>query len=168
MKHPATAIALLALFVALGGSAFAAASAVIDGHSIKNHSIPATKLTRSAVASLRGQRGPRGFQGLQGPQGFTGATGAPGTNGAPGANGGFDPAKLSYVEGPHVFIAPGDTQSALATCPSGTAAISGGFFSSIAHIGFSETFGTTFHGIAVSNDTSITVEVFATVVCSSK
>jgi hypothetical protein len=39
--------------------------------------------------------------------------------------------------------------------------------SSVARIGFSETFGRTFHGIAVYNDTPIVVTVNSTVVCSS-
>ena len=52
LKHPATIIAAVALFVALGGGAYAAATALISGSQIKNHSIPVTKLTKSAVKSL--------------------------------------------------------------------------------------------------------------------
>jgi hypothetical protein len=77
LKHPATVIAALALFVALGGGA-ALASGLISGSQIKNHSIAAKKLTKKAIASLHGQRGPRGA---------TGATGAPGAAGATGAQG---------------------------------------------------------------------------------
>ena len=40
LTHPATAIAIIALFVALGGGA-ALASGLISGSQIKNHSIPA-------------------------------------------------------------------------------------------------------------------------------
>lgn len=54
-KHPATIIAAIALFVALGGGAFAAV--VINGSQIKNHSIAAKKLTASAVKSLHGHPG---------------------------------------------------------------------------------------------------------------
>jgi hypothetical protein len=139
MLKPSTVIACLALLISLTGGAFAAGMA-IDGHSIKNRSIPVTKLTRSAVKSLRGQRGPRGFRGPQGFQGVQGLPGTVGTPGAPGAAGGFDPAKLRYVTGPTVTVQPGDAGSAEADCPAGTAAISGGFFSSITSIGFSETF----------------------------
>jgi hypothetical protein len=81
LRHPATIIAAVALFVALGGGAAAYASGLISGSQIKNHSIPAKKLTKSAIASLRGKRGPAGAQGN------TGATGTPGTPGAPGAPG---------------------------------------------------------------------------------
>ena len=57
LKHPATVIAALALFVALGGGA-ALASGLISGSQIKNHSIATKKLTKKAIASLHGQRGP--------------------------------------------------------------------------------------------------------------
>jgi hypothetical protein len=53
-KHPATVIAALALFVALGGGA-ALASGLISGKQIANHSIPAKKLTAAAIKTLQGQ-----------------------------------------------------------------------------------------------------------------
>ena len=52
LKHPATIIAALALFVTLGGGAYAAATGLISGSQIRNNSIPVTKLTSSAVRSL--------------------------------------------------------------------------------------------------------------------
>jgi len=52
-------ISLTALFVALGGGA-AAASGLISGSQILNHSIPAKKLTAAAIRALHGQRGPAG------------------------------------------------------------------------------------------------------------
>jgi hypothetical protein len=77
LKHPATVIAALALFVALGGGA-AWASGLISGSKIKNHSIPAKKLTKSAVKALRGRRGatgPAGPAGAAGPKGDQGPQG---------------------------------------------------------------------------------------------
>jgi hypothetical protein len=66
LKHPATVIALLALFVALGGGA-ALASGMVSGRQIANHSIPQWKLTRRAIKNLRvGARGPAGPRGLAG------------------------------------------------------------------------------------------------------
>jgi hypothetical protein len=59
LKHPATAIATLALFVALGGTV-AVASGVISGSKIKNHSIAEKKLTKAAINGLHGQQGPAG------------------------------------------------------------------------------------------------------------
>jgi hypothetical protein len=69
LTHPATLIAAAALFLALGGGAAAYASGLISGSQIKNHSIPAKKLTKSAIKSLRGRRGPAGPKGATGPQG---------------------------------------------------------------------------------------------------
>ena len=68
-RHPATVIAAVALVVSLGGGAAAYASGLISGSQIKNHSIPAKKLTRSAIVSLRGKRGLRGPAGPAGPGG---------------------------------------------------------------------------------------------------
>ncbi len=59
LRHPATIVACVALFAALGGGV-AIASGVISGKSIRNHSIPERKLTRKAIKKLRGQRGPAG------------------------------------------------------------------------------------------------------------
>jgi hypothetical protein len=81
LKHPATVIALLALFVALGGGAAVAASGLISGKKIVNHSIPAKKLTAAAVKALHGLRGPVG---PQGPKGAAGARGLTGPKGDPG------------------------------------------------------------------------------------
>ncbi len=72
LKHPATIIAAVALFVALGGGAVAYAAGVINGSQIKNHSIASKKLTKKAIKQLHGAKG---------------ATGAPGAAGAPGATG---------------------------------------------------------------------------------
>lgn len=83
LKHPATIIASLAFFVALGGGA-ALASGLISGKTIVNHSIPENKLTAAAIKALRGQQGPAGPQGqagANGPQGSKGDTGAKGPTG---------------------------------------------------------------------------------------
>lgn len=74
LKHPATLIAALALFVALGGGAWA--SVLMSGSQIRNHSIAEKKLTRHAINALRGRRGTRG---PAGPQGATGPRGQAGT-----------------------------------------------------------------------------------------
>ena len=86
LKHPATIIAAIALFVALGGGA-AWASGLIPGSQIKNHSIAAKKLTKKADKQLKGNRGPRGPKGATGAKGDTGATGAPGAPGQTGPPG---------------------------------------------------------------------------------
>jgi hypothetical protein len=68
LKHPATAVAAVALFVALGGGA-AWAGGLIPGDRIENHSIAEKKLTKKAIKALHGERGPRGATGPQGPPG---------------------------------------------------------------------------------------------------
>lgn len=59
LKQPATIIAMLALFVALGGTA-AIAGGLISGKKIVNHSIAEKKLTNAAIAALKGQKGDPG------------------------------------------------------------------------------------------------------------
>jgi hypothetical protein len=85
LKHPATIIALLALFIGLGGGA-ALASGLISGKNIKNHTIAKKKLTRKAIKALRGQRGPTG---AIGPTGATGPTGLTGPQGPIGPSSGM-------------------------------------------------------------------------------
>lgn len=96
LKHPAMVIAAVALFVALGGGA-AYATGLISGSQIKNHSIPAKKLTKAAIESLRGMRGPAG---PTGPTGTTGATGATGATGLTGPQGPPGPQGLPGLQGP--------------------------------------------------------------------
>lgn len=85
LKHPATIIALVALSAALSGGAIA--GTLISGSQIRDHSIPAKKLTSEAMRLLRGSRGAKGPKGPAGPQGATGAEGPPGPKGDPGAPG---------------------------------------------------------------------------------
>jgi hypothetical protein len=83
---PALVISVIALFVALGGGA-AYASGLIPGSQIKNHSIPAKKLTKKAIRSLHGERGARGPVGPSGPAGPTGPAGPQGPVGPTGPQG---------------------------------------------------------------------------------
>jgi hypothetical protein len=119
MKSIITAIIIAAV---ISGSA-GAASLLIDGHKLKNHSVPVTKLTASAVRALHGQRGPQGIQGPTGPQGPTGAKGAQGIPGPPGLSG--------YVGGsggtPTVSVPAGMEATATTFCPAGTQVLFGGF-----------------------------------------
>lgn len=89
----ATVISVIALFVALGGSAGAAAltgksiqNGTITGKDIKDRSIAAKDLQRSA-AGIKGERGDTGPQGPKGSQGPPGADGAPGPEGIEGEKG---------------------------------------------------------------------------------
>jgi len=82
-------LALLALFVALGGTSFAASNALLPRNSVGakqviNGSLQTNDLSNKARNALRGNRGLRGPAGAQGAQGSTGATGPQGLQGAPG------------------------------------------------------------------------------------
>ncbi len=79
-------IALLALFLALGGTTYAASTALIGKNTVAspqvvNGSLKTLDLSKKARAALRGQRGARG------PVGAAGAAGAAGAKGATGAQG---------------------------------------------------------------------------------
>jgi hypothetical protein len=89
---PAMVVAMLALFVALTGTAVATTSALITGNQIKNSSITGLDIKnkslrpidfRGSVRGARGASGPPGTPGLQGPQGLKGDKGDPGQAGAP-------------------------------------------------------------------------------------
>jgi hypothetical protein len=135
-------LSVVALFVALGGTA-GAASGLIGSPQIKNGSIQLVDISAKAKKALKGARGPagprgpQGAQGLQGAAGLTGAVGAQGAQGpqgpqgpagAAGANGTFDPAKVTVRQGPTTTIAANDTTALVATCNAGETAISGGWF----------------------------------------
>jgi hypothetical protein len=82
-------IALLALFLALGGTSVAASNALLPRNSVgtaqlKNGAVTKKKINKKTVRALRGNRGPQGKQGAQGAQGLQGAQGAQGAQGVPG------------------------------------------------------------------------------------
>jgi hypothetical protein len=92
---PSTLIALLALFVALGGSSYAALQVprgsvgtrqlknnAVTSPKVKNNSLLVRDFRASQRSLLRGPEGARGPQGPQGPQGLPGPAGA---SGAPGS-----------------------------------------------------------------------------------
>jgi hypothetical protein len=129
LKHPATVLAALALFVALGGGAAAYASGLISGSQIKNHSIAEKKLTNAAIAALRGQRGPRGFAGPTGPTGAAGPAGPAGSvgpAGPAGADGPPGPVALVYANSGAHSLPSGQTTTQQVACPDGSFAVGGG------------------------------------------
>jgi hypothetical protein len=89
-QSPAVVLAMLALFVALTGTAVATTSALITGKQIKNSSITGADVKNKSLTakdfkgSVRGARGPTGPAGAQGPQGAAGAPGAKGDKGDTG------------------------------------------------------------------------------------
>jgi hypothetical protein len=79
-------VALLALFLGLGGTSYAAAQVLVPVNSVGspqviNRSLRTIDLSRATVAHLRGRVGPRGLQGPTGAQGPTGPRGPTGPAG---------------------------------------------------------------------------------------
>jgi hypothetical protein len=82
---PAMAVAMLALFVALSGTAVATTSALITGRQIKNSSITGLDVKNKSLTPRDFRGSVRGPRGLRGPAGAQGAPGAAGASGAPGS-----------------------------------------------------------------------------------
>ena len=86
-------VASLALFVALGGSSYAAIT--VSGKNVKNESLTSADVKNSSLLGRdfkagelpAGPAGAPGAQGQPGPQGARGQDGAPGSPGAPGERG---------------------------------------------------------------------------------
>lgn len=107
-RRHTTAVAYLALFVALGGSAYAATTitgadiknGTVTGKDVKNRSLGTKKLTRKALASLASRPGPQGVPGAPGAKGDTGAPGPAGAKGDTGEPGAPGPAGAKGDRGP--------------------------------------------------------------------
>jgi hypothetical protein len=89
---PAFPISLIALFVALGGVGYAAAT--ITGGDVKNNSLTSKDIKNKSIKKkdlafnvTSGIQGPQGAPGAQGPAGTPGAQGDPGVPGGTGATG---------------------------------------------------------------------------------
>src|SRR5437763_6831958 len=83
-------VALLALFVALGGTSYAAIklpAGSVGSRQLRSRAVTPGKVAPRTIRLFRGQVGPRGFPGATGPQGKTGARGPRGARGATGATG---------------------------------------------------------------------------------
>ncbi|MGN6202219.1 MAG: hypothetical protein ACTHNY_07425 [Solirubrobacterales bacterium] len=103
----ANVIATLALFLALGGGAYAAVKLPknsVGAKQLKKGAVTPAKLSASAVSALAGKPGPQGPQGAQG---------SPGSPGAPGAT--------------HVVVRTGPQEfGSIAFCEPGEVAVGGG------------------------------------------
>jgi len=86
-------LALLALFVALGGTSYAATGALLPKNSVGsaqviNGSLQKLDLSTKARIALKGTKGAQGFPGPAGPRGAEGPQGAAGPPGPSGPTGG--------------------------------------------------------------------------------
>jgi hypothetical protein len=82
---PALVISVVALFVALGGTTYAATSLPrnsVGTKQLKNGAVTRKKISKNTISGLKGARGPQGPQGLRGVQGIQGVQGTPGPGSA--------------------------------------------------------------------------------------
>jgi Collagen triple helix repeat (20 copies) len=143
ISRHSTVVAYLALFAALGGSAYAAVTVTgkqikdgtITGKDVKNRSLGAGKLSPTAVSSLVGEAGPAGPQGEKGAPGPTGPQGPAGPQGEPGPEGpqGYQGPQGSSglrewekVVSPGWGVDPGQVGTVAVPCPFGKVALGGG------------------------------------------
>ncbi len=144
-----TAVAYLALFAALGGSAYAAVTVTgknikdgtVTGRDVKNRSLGTNELSATALGSFKGQpgpagpQGPKGDRGEQGPAGPKGDTGPVGPQGAPGPAGPQGPSGISgweYQVSPGVSLGSGVANDTQADCSNGKKALGGGSTAAVA------------------------------------
>jgi hypothetical protein len=134
LPSPAVVIAMIALLVALGGTAYGVSAKhypywtgvdIVDhsltGIDIQNGSLGPVVLSSRARKALKGNLGPAG---PQGPQGNPGVNGQPGPKGDPG------PINLYYKYGTIVNQTTAFHQDVgTASCGAGTYAVGGGVFS---------------------------------------
>lgn len=148
---PSMVVSSVALFVALGGTSYAAValpSNSVGTPQLKRNAVASSKLGRNAVTSLKvkdgslmavdfkagqlpaGPQGPKGDPGAPGAKGDPGLKGEQGPQGVPGAQGPQGAPGLSgyqVVEGPDIVLRPGDSVQQTVSCPAGKEIISGGF-----------------------------------------
>jgi hypothetical protein len=149
---PGTVLALIALFVALSGTATAASVALITGAQIKNGSIGLVDLSAGAKRSLKGTRGLRGTPGPPGP------IGSPGPQGPPGVQS----IKQYHYAG---TLGPGEFNGFAMTCPPGEGIVSGGGFSSIGIV-FSDHVSGNGWIYLVDNGSSISINIDGYISCA--
>lgn len=133
--NPPTVISLLALFVALGGTSYAAVKlpaksvgaaqlqgGAVTSTKVKNGSLLAKDFKKGQLPAA-GRTGPAGAVGATGPAGAQGPAGPPGAAGATGARGGF----ASVVTRSETQTIPrNETRNVLVPCRASEIAVGGG------------------------------------------
>ncbi len=134
LRRHSTAVAYLALFAALGGSAYAAATVTgsnikdgtVTGKDVKSRSLGKSDLSPRALSSLSGQPGPQGQQGPAGPKGAAGPEGPVGAQGPAGPAGPSGIGGLQYLTSAGVGVPANSTATGTVDCPAGKRALGGG------------------------------------------
>jgi len=142
-------VALMALFVALSGGAYALTipKNSVGAKQLKRNAVTGSKIKRGAVTSSKvkdrsllsidfkagelppGPQGPRGPQGPQGAPGPAGAPGPTGPAGPTGPTGPPGPVNVVMRFGSTTQVTAGNQATAIADCNAGEMATGGGFFS---------------------------------------
>ena len=133
-RRHTTAVAYLALFAALGGSAYAAVTVTgkqikdgtVTGKDVKNRSLGATKLSAGALGSLAGERGPAGPQGDRGLKGDKGDRGPIGETGPLGPQGPSGINQIEYRVSSGTSVPKDGTVGVQVNCTSGKSVLGGG------------------------------------------
>ena len=121
----ASVVSVMALFVALGGTSYAAAKLPknsVGSAQIKTNGVGSSDVKNGSLRGVDFRAGelPAGPQGQQGVKGEKGDTGTPGQNGKDGVLGAVT------VQRTDVALNDNTTQAVEASCPAGQKAISGG------------------------------------------
>ncbi len=136
--RPATIVALVALFVALGGTGYAAFAVPrnsVGSAQVINGSLQKSDLSKRTVAALKGNRGPRGLRGPSGGQGPTGAQGSAGAQGTTGATGPAGPQGATGPQGVQGLPGPTAVWTGYGY-PSGTTSVVPSTGGAVAHLTF--------------------------------
>jgi len=131
-KH-STVVAYVALFIALGGTSYAAVKLPknsVGGTQIKANAVTSGKVKNGSLrkADFKASDlpvGPAGAQGAQGLQGPKGDKGDQGLQGLQGPTGNVGPATTRFFQHPS-DLAAGSSATLTVFCPAGEAAIGGG------------------------------------------
>lgn len=172
-------VGLIALFVALGGTSYAAINlpkASVGTAQLKNGAVSAQKVKSNAIGSAKVKDGsllakdfkagqlPAGPAGPQGPAGAPGAQGPQGEQGAPGISG------YEVVLGDLLTIADRASVQQTIRCPTGKRAIGGGFDSNsstglvVNRTGLSSAAGTAWF-VRVTNESGVERRIQAQAIC---
>jgi hypothetical protein len=177
----ATVLALLALFVALGGTSYAVVllppnsvgTTQVRDYSLLRRDFKTGQIPRGVQGPIGktgavGPAGPQGPKGDTGPQGPAGPQGAKGDTGPAGA-----PMTISWAYSKHTAVPAGERGFATASCPLGRWAIAGGVSVEQPqedHLALAESFATRLNNIsgwtiAVRNYGTATSTFWASAVC---
>jgi hypothetical protein len=168
-------VGLLALFIALGGTAYAASLPrnSVGTAQLKNNAVTSVKVKDHSLLSKDFKAGQlvRGPQGIPGGQGAMGPQGLPGPPGPRGADGRNAATSVSVADSAGVTIAAGATQAATASCPPGSTAVGGGGFTDSGDATMTDSFPTdsppTTWEVDYRDDTVADDVIHASVVCAS-